>query len=290
MPIIKLQRDAIDDIKWDKCVRQAFNGVVYAHTWYLDIVCDEWEAMVLNDYEAVVPLPIKRQSFINYVVLPYWIPHLGIINQKPINEEDSLELLKQVPYLNISLTLNAHNKLPEKTVKQLKQIRYYVLDLILSLEKLKRRFLPEMAKSQSMYDTKKVTVVRSLNAKEYCDFVRLHTEMSEDNVKQLTKLISFALRYKTAGAYAAYNERNDLIAQAFFVKSNGSLSLLNYAAVAEDVKLHGPKAIIYHILKHNAESNLTMEFPYFSNQLGRYFTQTEHVCLKYHKGWMYYMD
>jgi len=289
MDIKKLKRDAIDDDKWDKCVRQSSNGVVFAFTWYLDISCDEWEGIILNDYDAIIPLPIKQHFVINnYVALPHWIPHLGVINKNPISNDETLDLLNQVPYLNVTLTLNAHNKLPEKVAAQLKHVRYHVLDLILSLEKMEHRFLPEIKALMQLYHEKQITVIRSLNPKEYCDFLRQENDLSDKKVDTLIKLISFALRYKSAGTYAAYNVHNEMIAEAFIVKSNSCLSLINYASRSDDTELLGPKAIIYHVLKHNAESNLTFEFP-FNPELGRCFCQEKHVCYQYRKGWLYFL-
>jgi len=286
MELRKLKREVVDDKKWDECVRQSPNGHVFAYTWYLDIVCEEWEAMVLNDYELIVPLPIQHRSFIKNVALPYWIPYLGVISKIPISESDVNTLLTQIPYLNVSLTLNAHNKLPPKEAIDVKLTKYVVLDLILSLERLKAKFSTDLNQVIDVYERQQISVIRSLNPKEYGDFLQQQSTVSDDQLGTLIKLISFALRYKSAGTYAAYNQRNEMIAEAFFVKSNSCLSLLHFATRHDDHDLLGPKAIVYHILKHNAESNLTMEFPYHSRLLGHFFSPNKHVCYMYRKGWM----
>ena len=54
LDIKKLHCTQIDHIKWDKCISESSNGIVYAYAWYLDIVCEDWEAIVVNDYQIVV--------------------------------------------------------------------------------------------------------------------------------------------------------------------------------------------------------------------------------------------
>ena len=31
---------------------------------YLDIICENWDALILNDYEAVMPLPSYKKVWI----------------------------------------------------------------------------------------------------------------------------------------------------------------------------------------------------------------------------------
>ena len=56
-----LTRDKIDINKWDECVNKASNGVIYARSIYLDKVCTNWDALVINNYELVMPLPWRKK-------------------------------------------------------------------------------------------------------------------------------------------------------------------------------------------------------------------------------------
>ena len=46
----------IDKSKWDDCMDRADNGLIYAYSFYLDQMAKHWDALVFNDYEAVMPL------------------------------------------------------------------------------------------------------------------------------------------------------------------------------------------------------------------------------------------
>ena len=68
MKIKYLCHSKIDFERWDRCVADASNSLIYAESWYLDIVCRRWGGLVGGDYEAVMPLPISRRYGIPYFV------------------------------------------------------------------------------------------------------------------------------------------------------------------------------------------------------------------------------
>jgi hypothetical protein len=77
--IVYIRREEIDVDKWNACIDAASNGVVYARVWWLDKMADNWDALVLGDYKAIMPLPWKKKWRIQYLYQPYFTPSLGII-------------------------------------------------------------------------------------------------------------------------------------------------------------------------------------------------------------------
>jgi hypothetical protein len=73
-----LTRREIDTAKWNQCINEAPNGLIYAQTCYLDVMCTNWHALVMNDYEAVMPLPWRKKWGFYYLYQPYFIPALGV--------------------------------------------------------------------------------------------------------------------------------------------------------------------------------------------------------------------
>lgn len=72
----------IDTVKWNRCIEEANNGLIYAYSFYLDLMAGKWDALVLNDYEAVMPLTWNRKYGFCYLYQPYFIPSLGIFGLK----------------------------------------------------------------------------------------------------------------------------------------------------------------------------------------------------------------
>ena len=57
-----LKNNEIDIEKYDNCIKSSLNSRIYAFSWYLNIVADNWDVLVLNDYEAVMPLPFLKRK------------------------------------------------------------------------------------------------------------------------------------------------------------------------------------------------------------------------------------
>jgi hypothetical protein len=68
----------IDKAKWDTCIDNASNGNIYAYSVYLDAMAMNWDALVLNDYEAVMPLTWNKKYGIHYLYQPFLTASLGV--------------------------------------------------------------------------------------------------------------------------------------------------------------------------------------------------------------------
>ncbi|MBQ0007957.1 MAG: hypothetical protein KBT40_04490 [bacterium] len=97
-----LDNNAIDRTKWDKLV--SVSGQPYALSWWLDIVSPKWKALVEDDYQAVMPLPVKRRFGITYLVQPRFTQQLGLFGDGDINA-----FLRKIPYLSYDFNLNYTN-------------------------------------------------------------------------------------------------------------------------------------------------------------------------------------
>jgi len=74
-----LEGKDIDARRWDACIEKASNRLVYGFHFYLDhMAAGQWGALVLGDYEAVMPLPWRRKWGIRYIYQPAFTQQLGI--------------------------------------------------------------------------------------------------------------------------------------------------------------------------------------------------------------------
>jgi hypothetical protein len=85
-----LERSEIDTGKWDDCILHAANSLIYARSFYLDRMAKTWSALVLNDYELVMPLTWNRKFGISYLYQPPFTAQLGLFSQK-IPDKNILE-------------------------------------------------------------------------------------------------------------------------------------------------------------------------------------------------------
>lgn len=111
-----LRQHEIDRIRWDACIDNAENGLIYGNSFYLDAMSDNWDALVLDDYKAVMPLPWRRKYFFYYLYQPFFVNMLGVIGND-ISPKIVEQFLKSIPskFKYWDLDLNESNKVGNDT-------------------------------------------------------------------------------------------------------------------------------------------------------------------------------
>src|ERR1700749_313156 len=84
--IYYIRRQDIDNTRWDACIEKAANTIIYGYHFYLDhLAAGQWDALILGDYEAVMPLPWRRKYGIRYLYQPPFTQQTGIFTTGPLN-------------------------------------------------------------------------------------------------------------------------------------------------------------------------------------------------------------
>lgn len=131
MHIVHLTYDEIDRKKWDACIRQSLNGLIYAETVYLDHMAVNWDGLVLGDYEAVMPLTWKKKWGIKYLYQPAFFQQGGIFSAKKLSKATIASFIQKAStaFRFAEITLNYMNEpVPEKGL-QIKLRNNFILQL-----------------------------------------------------------------------------------------------------------------------------------------------------------------
>lgn len=67
----------INPEKWDHCVANSSNELIYANYHYLSELCDNWSGLIIGDYETIFPIPWRKKWGIKYFYAPAFIQQLG---------------------------------------------------------------------------------------------------------------------------------------------------------------------------------------------------------------------
>ena len=111
-------RSNINDELWDSCIANSINSLVYANTWYLDAIVENWDAYVWEEegiYTAVFPIPNRSKVGLKYVYPPFFIQQLGLFSISDNIEEYSKLALGQLEkdFKFIELNLNWQSNIGE---------------------------------------------------------------------------------------------------------------------------------------------------------------------------------
>jgi hypothetical protein len=280
MKIKYIKNADINRLRYDNALKKSFNANIFAYSWYLDLVCDDWSLLIEGDYETVCPLPISKKLGIIIVKQPQRAPFLGVFSSKQLSSEKVALFLKTIPYKNTYITLNHLNRLPREKAKGVCKVP--VLDLILPYDKTIERYSEKAKKLLPLNDG--TFVIRSIRTDEYMFLKRSLKKGRTISNMQLTRIMNYAIRYKSAGIYCVYSPRNELIGAVFLIKSNNRVFLIDYIENAEGNKRHAIFLAINHIIKTNSEVNLTLEIPFRCSSLEKMIHFYHHHCLIYRKG------
>ncbi len=148
-----LPNGEIDKAKWDGCVYRSPNGLLYATSLHLDHMAgNQWDGLVLGDYEAVMPLPWRKKYGILYLYQPAFTQQSGIFYMNAITPQLEaafiLEAKRHFAFAEIFLN-HAH---PAKTQHPETIKTNYVLDLSLSYRDIRAKYHYDFAKNVKRAD------------------------------------------------------------------------------------------------------------------------------------------
>lgn len=106
------ERNQINDNQWNNFINQSPQTIIYGYTWYLDVICDEWIAIInLNisgDWLAIMPIPVFKNYSLYRSYIPLLCQHLGIFYLSlSLKKEKELSLKKKI-------LINTIDKIPSK--------------------------------------------------------------------------------------------------------------------------------------------------------------------------------
>ncbi|MGE4288490.1 MAG: hypothetical protein AB7E36_07365 [Salinivirgaceae bacterium] len=260
MTIKYLKHKAIDKTRWDACIENAPNGLVYGMSWYLDIVCPGWDALVSDDYEAVMPLPWKQKLGIKYVYHPLFAQQLGVFYQREADDQ-TYKFLEHIPFnfMKYDTSLNFLNH-----VKQLSlNIRS---NYILPLNKPYNELL-KTCNENTRRNIKKAVKLNPLNTDmvELSDFIALKRKtlaapLKKSEIERLSTLITYLVRNKHAKIIGVYSDKKQLLAAVCLVHYKNRLIYLFAASSEQGKKQRSMFAVINYIMQEHASSENLIDF------------------------------
>jgi hypothetical protein len=82
-----LQREQIDDQRWNAIIAASSHETIYPYTWYLDACADNWAALLMNDYEYIMPIAFRSKLGLKYIYQPVYCQQLGVLSELSVENE-----------------------------------------------------------------------------------------------------------------------------------------------------------------------------------------------------------
>tara|TARA_R110002050_G_scaffold18186_2_gene53254 strand:+ start:9966 stop:10880 length:915 start_codon:yes stop_codon:yes gene_type:complete len=269
----------IDIEKYNNCVQRNNQKIPYALSWYLDSVCEQWDCLVLDDYDAVWPLPFRRKFGIKYFFRPFAIQQLGVFSKQPLSEEQILAFQQKLSencrfadvYLNENQIVNSlSNKweVKKQTNLVLKLKRSYQEVYKGYSSNLKRKLKKQQQTNFDLFESDGPQVLLDLFSANKGEELKLSSEFFRSMEKAMFQLLHRGL----AKVFTIYGGPNQLLAGVFFVEYQGR-SIFLFSAVSPIGKdLDAMTYLINEYLIYNSERLEELDFEGSENKgLARFY-------------------
>lgn len=214
----------LDKVKYDLCVQLDHLALPYAESWYLDILCNDWDCLVLNDYDAVWPLPKRNKFGLKYFYRPFGIQQLGIFSKTDLTQEEIdsfiLHLIKNCKYAD--LFLNEFQKPRGKNLSISKQ-RNIVLNLNRSYEEVYQSYSSNHKRNIKKSQKKKLSIFERDGPKAILELFKNNKggdlNLKSEFYQNFEQLMYTSIHKNKGEIWSVYGGPNLLLAAAFFIKT-----------------------------------------------------------------------
>lgn len=266
--IIKyLKHSEIDKSKWDECILNSLNSLIYVHSFYLDNCTScQWDALILDDYQAIMPITFRNKYGISYLYQPAFLQQGGIFFKKSIDQKIInlflAEILKHFKFAEINL--NYANEFVNVPNLQIKALNNFILPLNKSYLEIASNFSNVFIKNvkkakKYSFDYEKLSIVeplvdlfKKLYGSRFLSVKQKDYDALSKNCNELIKKNNIVLR--TASI------KGEIYAGIILLRDEKRIYNISPSVTLKGRKLSANHFLYNSIIKEFSESNLIFDF------------------------------
>lgn len=273
-----IAHNEINKEKWDDCIRRSFNGNIYAWSWYLDVVHQNWDALVEDDYIRVFPLTGNIRYGISYLFQPFFTQQLGVFSSELLSPTITDRFIQAIPdfYRFVEIRLNIHNR----TDAYLTHVNWhtnYELDLIQSYDILASRYNHNTKRNLKKALDSQLTILKTINPIEVIDLFRFNrgrtiSHWNDAEYMRLKRLIYELTYHGQLTTFGVYTIENELCAGSIFTESHNRITFL-FSGMSDIGKQKNALTLMLdHVIRQTAGNPLVFDFEGSDNpNLARFY-------------------
>ena len=254
-----IKRKDLDVLKYDDCIESSYHSKVYGFSWYLDIVAENWDALVLDDYKAVMPITWKLKSKIKYIIQPYFCQQISIYSCLEVTDSLIVKFFKKIPKTIFYTNLNLSIKPPFSSVITKNN---YVLNLNNNYKDIYKSYRKDRKKSLKKAEDASL-FFKDFNNKEelislYCN-VFGYLKMPNKYYKKIEDIIDFCLKNNKGFIRNVYF-KDKIVCIGFFLISNSNIYYLLGASNTIGKKHGATTFLLDSVIKDYSNTKFIFDF------------------------------
>jgi hypothetical protein len=256
----------IDRQKWDACIANSKNRLPYALSWWLDAVCPEWDALVQDDYLAVMPLTPGRKFRISYLYQPYFTQQLGVFSPSPITTTTITDFLNSIPlkYKHVQIQLNSDNNVQHTDVS-FSVRKNFILDLTPSAIELTSNYHRNCRRNIQKAVHAGLTIKQGPSPSAFTHFIKNNLEKQLTGTRKtfyptLLRITAASIQQSTGEIVGVYTHTGELVAAGWFITMLGRCLFQVCASTEKGKENQAMYMLVNHMITKNAGAGLVFDF------------------------------
>lgn len=258
------KHESIDKARWDECIRRSANGRIYALSAYLDCMSPGWEALVLNDYATVMPLPAQKKWGIGYLSQPFLTAQLGVFgNTITVDTVNAFVQKAASLYRFIEINLNSGNLFPIAAAAVTER-RNYILPLNQPYEILCQQYNENTRRNIKKAQQMGCVLQKGIAVEKLVSLavrqMQVQGHKPGKNVDSFRALYNFLQEKQMAEIYGMLSPEEELLASAAFFFSHSRAYYILVGNSPEARTTGASHALIDAFIQEHAGKNLLLDF------------------------------
>ncbi len=267
MKIQYLPNPKIDKIAWDAAVAAAANGQIYAYSWYLDCMAENWGALVSENYDYLMPLPWNgKWAGVKQIYQPPYTQQLGVFGKEKPTPEIIDRFLQSIPseFRYVHLNLNEANADFSAPGFSVRDKRNMLLDLSDDHETIHKRYRKTLRHCIRKAGNELHFVKNRLAPNELVKHYREHLGQKigypEAVYESMEKLIQTTLDKKCGDIFSVHFADESLAAALFVPYSHGRVVHLFGPVLPAGKEIYASHFLVHNVIKHFSGQDLIFDF------------------------------
>lgn len=259
-----LRHQVIDKQKWDACIDNAANGLVYGYSVYLDAMAKNWDALVLNDYEAVMPLTWNKKYGISYLYQPFLTAQLGVFGNN-LTADLVESFLKAIPsqFRYWDIYLNHQNVFSLESFDLYKR-NNFILHLNQPYKTLYNAYRENIQRNIRRAEQAGCKTIRDFEVNKVIDLAVAqmisYSKDSSDNTNRFRKLYAHLHSVNKATTYGILSPSGELISSCVFFFSHNRAYYILVGNHPNGRTIGASHALIDAFIKDHAGKDMLLDF------------------------------
>ena len=258
-----LKRQEIDIARWDACIVASANRLIYGFSFYLDHMTDgQWDALVLEDYAAIMPLTWRRKAGIRYLCQPAFTQQTGIFSAGSISPALVTAFLDQLSqYFRFAeIYLNYSN--PSATAATCSN---FILSLDAPYEQLSGQYTTNLVRDLQLTARTRLNYIKEYDLQTVLDgFRREYAHrlpyVREKDYRYFEELCRFLQQRQEVIIRVATDPEQQLLATALLFRDNARMYLLQPVTLPGGREARAGHFLIDNIVKEWAGTPVVLDF------------------------------